>query len=381
MTLMMFMTAHAVNDGFSWIIPPLLPAIREHFHLSYSEMGAFYSSYQFFGNIMQAPAAYLVYFAPLSTIIVSGLVWVSAWLFLASFSSSYGILVGASAVSGIGRATYHPLAATAISRIFGRESLGRAIAFHMSGSSIGQVVGPFLVGMLLSFGWRLPIQVWSVLGLLAGLCLFLYLRNQKEALHTENKALRLPFFSLPLGIYLVAISIWGIAQTGLMTFLPLFLVDYRDFSAQKAAAVYGVMALSGAIFRPFFGTLMDRMGRRKPVIIGGFVISALSILLLTTFRDPWIFYLSIILLGTFGSGHSGLSDTFMIELIPSSRREETLGVIFTVRQGLAALAPFIVGLFSERFHLSGTFLVLALVPLITASILCLAEEKPIKPAG
>jgi len=27
--LMMFMLAHAVNDGFGWIIPPLLPAIRE----------------------------------------------------------------------------------------------------------------------------------------------------------------------------------------------------------------------------------------------------------------------------------------------------------------------------------------------------------------
>ena len=37
--LVVFMVAHGVNDGFLWIIPPLLPAIREHFQLSYTEMG------------------------------------------------------------------------------------------------------------------------------------------------------------------------------------------------------------------------------------------------------------------------------------------------------------------------------------------------------
>lgn len=375
--LMMFMAAHAANDGFLWVIPPLLPAVREHFHLSYTEMGAFYTSFRFFGDILQAPVSYLVYLAPTSVIIVSGMLWSSFGMFLASLSTSYGMLVWTSAVSGIGRATYHPLAVTILSRVFGRDSLGRAIALHLSGSAIGHVAAPFLVGLLLShFGWRFPIQIWSALVLLAGVSLFFFLKHQKEDLHSKGKAPRFPFFSRSLGIYLLAVCTWGIAQSGLMTFLPLFLVDYRGFSTGKAAAVYGIMSLSGAICRPLVGALMDWMGKRKPVLVGGFIIVSLSILGLTTIKTPWMMYLSIVLLGTFGSGHTGLADTFMIEMIPSYRLEETIGFIYTIRMGTASLSPLIVGFASERMSLFLSFLILGFIPIFTALVLSLIEEKP-----
>ena len=376
--LIMFMAAHAVNDGFAWVIPPLLPAIREHFQLSYTEMGAFYTFFRFFGNILQWPAAYLILFAPLSTILVGGLLWLSIGMFLSTLSASYGVMVFLSGVSGIGGATYHPLAVSLLSRVFGRESLGRAIALHLSGSSIGHVIAPFLVGLLLSlFGWRVPIQVWSGLGLLAGVGLFIFLKKEKENFHPMKKTLRLPFFSQSLGIYILAESLWGVAQMGIMTFLPLFLVDYRSLTPSRAAAVYGIMALSGSIFRPFIGALMDRMGRRKPVIIGGFLIAGLSILGLTSIDIPWATYVFIVLLGTFGSGHSGLADTFMIEMIPSQRREETLGFVYSMRLGIASLSPLIVGFSSERISLSYAFLILASVPVLSAFFLSFAKEKPV----
>ena len=377
--LMMFMAAHAVNDGLGWVIPPLLPAIREHFHLSYTEMGAFYTLFRIFGNILQAPAAYLVHIVPISVLLVGGLLWSSIGMFLASWSSSYKMLVWISAVSGIGRATYHPLAVTMLSRTFRRDSLGRAMALHLSGSSIGQVIAPFLVGLLLTqYGWRLPIRVWAALGLVAGVSLFFFLRHQKEIHYIRGgKTLSLPFFSKPLGIYLLAVGVWGIAQTGFMTFLPLFLVDYRDFSTGKAAAVFGIMSLSGAICRPFMGGLMDWMGRRKPVIIGGFIIAGLSILGITTLQTPGMMYLCIVLMGAFGAGHSGLADTFVVEMIPSHRREETLGFIYTVRMGIAGMSPIIVGFASEQTSLFYAFLILAAIPVFSASLLSLAEEKPV----
>jgi MFS family permease len=163
-----------------------------------------------------------------------------------------------------------------------------------------------------------------------------------------------------------------------MTFLPLFLVDYRGFSKEMAAATYGIMSLAGAICRPFLGALMDRMGRRKPVIIGGFIFAALSILGLATVKPLIIMYLCIVLLGVFGSGHSGLSDIFMIEMIPSNRREETIGFILTARMSIASLAPIMVGLIAERIPLPHIFMILAVVPMFTASIISLAEERPIE---
>jgi len=375
--MIVFMVAHAVNDGFLWVIPPLLPALRDRFNLSYAEMGSLYTLFRISGDILQAPVAYLVHFAPASVILTGGFLWTSVGMFLASLTSGYGMLAWIFAASGIGRATYHPLAATVLSRVFGRETLGRAIALHMTGSSVGQFIAPFLVGIFLTYyGWRSPIMVWSGLGISTGLILYFFLRNQKESLTHGAKVLSPPFFSRPIGVYLLAVSVWGIAQTALMTFLPLFLVDYRGFSKEKAAAIYGIMSLSGAICRPFLGALMDRMGSRKPVIIGGFIFAGLSILGLATMKSLLNMYLCIALLGVFGSGHSGLSDTFMIEMIPSNRREETLGFIFTVRMSIGSLAPIIVGLIAERIPLPHIFMALAVIPIFTASMISLAEERP-----
>lgn len=48
--LAVFMAAPAVNDGFLSILPPFLPAIREHFQLSCAEAGAFYTLFRFFAG-------------------------------------------------------------------------------------------------------------------------------------------------------------------------------------------------------------------------------------------------------------------------------------------------------------------------------------------
>lgn len=377
--LMMFMVAHAVNDGFGWIIPPLFPAIREYFSLSYTEMGAFYTLYQLFGSVFQAPVAYLVHLAPISAILVGGLLCSSVGMLLASLSYSYGALVWISAISGIGRSTYHPLAVTMLSRIFGRDSFGRAMGLHLSGSSAGMVVAPLLVGLLLScYSWRLPLQVWSALGIVVGLSLFFFLRHHRQDLQPENKSLGWPFFSRSLGIYLLAVCTWGVAQRGLVAFLPLFLVDYRQFSTGAAAATFGIMSFSGTVCRPFFGALMDRMGRRKPVVIGGFIVASISMLTIATIHNLWALYPAIVLLGIFGSGHTGLADTFMIEMIPSHRREETLGFHYTVRMGIASLSPVAVGWTSERISLSNSYLILALVAGLSAVLLSLAEERPME---
>ncbi len=375
--LVMFMTAHGVNDGFGWIIPPLLPFIREYFQLSYTDMGLFFSAFRFSGSILQAPISYLVHWIPASSLLAGGLIWSSLGMLIASFSTGYTMLFWLSTVSGFGRATYHPLAVTILSRIFGRKTLGRAIGLHLSGSGAGMVVAPFLAGLLLTrFSWRLPLQIWCAMGLMAGVMLTIFLRHQQQSVDPQRHKLHWPFFSRPLVIYITGASIWGLAQGGFMAFMALFLVDQRGFSPQAAASVYGMMSLAGLICRPFIGALMDRMGRRKPVIIAGYLISAASILAVLSVHRQWLLLPPLILLGIFGSGHSGLADTFMIESIPSHRREETLGFVYTLRMGISALSPLLIGFASERIAIQRSFLILALLAATAALVIAAAEEKP-----
>ena len=279
--------------------------------------------------------------------------------------------------SGLGRATYHPLAVTILSRVFGRDRLGRAIGFHLSGSGAGMVVAPFLVGLLLPrFSWRLPLQIWCGTGLLAGFGLTFFLRHHYKEINPNVRAFHWPFFSRPLLLYILSSSTWGLAQGGILAFMALFLVDERGFQPESAALIFGLMALSGVACRPYLGALMDRMGRRKPLIIMGYVISAISILGLVLITHRWLIIAPLILLGIFGMGHSGLADTFMIESIPSLRREETLGFVYTFRMGISSISPFLIGILAELVRIERAFLFLSILPWAAAIIIFFAAEKP-----
>ena len=375
--LAVFMVAHGINDGFGWIIPPLLPFMREYFQLSYADMGAFFSVFRFTGSILQAPAAYLVNWMPASTVLAGGLIWCSLGMFIASFSFSYAALLWLSAISGFGRATYHPLAVSILSRIFGRDRLGRAVGLHLSGSGIAMVTAPLLVGILMTrYSWRMPLQIWSGFGLLAGVGLAFYLRQHRKEVSPRQRKFSWPFFSRPLVFYLSGSSIWGISQGGVMAFTALFLVDQRQFRPEAAAAIYGLMAISGLICRPFLGVLMDRMGRRKPVIIAGYIIAAMSIIGLVFFTWQWAIYVALSLLGIFGVGHAGLADILMIESIPTQRREETLGFVYTFRMGISAMSPLMIGILSEWVTIQYAFFILAFLPLCAAFLIYRVEEKP-----
>jgi MFS family permease len=89
----------------------------------------------------------------------------------------------------------------------------------------------------------------------------------------------------------------------------------------------------------------------------------------------WALYIPLFLLGIFGAGHSGLADTFMIESIPSHRREETIGLVYTFRMGISAAAPLLVGILSEWTTIEHTFLILAFLPGFAALLISSAEEK------
>jgi MFS family permease len=147
---------------------------------------------------------------------------------------------------------------------------------------------------------------------------------------------------------------------------------------EKAAATYGIMSLSGTLCRPFIGAVMDWLEKRKPVVMAGLTIASLSILAMTTVQSPWMLYVFVVLLGVFGTGHSGLADTFMIEMIPSSRREETLGFIYTIRMGIGSASPVLVGIFSERFSLPNAFLILAGLGGLSVLLLSLTKERPVE---
>jgi FSR family fosmidomycin resistance protein-like MFS transporter len=361
--LIAFMVAHAANDGFNAIFPPLLPLIREHFHLSYAQLGGFLSLFRFFGSVLQIPVGYLAHFIPSSTIMVWGLFWVSTGMLLATFAGSYWMLASACSFAGIGRASYHPLSFSLLSRVSPRKRLGRIIGLHMGASSAAHLIAPFLIILLADrFGWYWPIRLWCLYGIMAAFILLVVLRRQigKER-KVEGKALRLPYISSSLVFYCLFRICWAIARNGMSTFLPLFLVEKAHVSIKVATLYYVAMYLIEVMTRPMIGAFSDRVGRRKPVILSGCVLFGILFLALTVFQTKLVLLVIILGIGLFAGTIPVVGQTYAIEMIPSEQRERTLGFVFTIMTATTTFTPLIVGFLADYFGLMQSFIILPLL--------------------
>lgn len=355
-----FMLAHAANDGFSALFPPLLPLIREHFDLSYAKLGGVLTSYTFFGSLLQIPMGYLSYIIPSSTLMVAGLFWVSSGLLLATFSKNYWGLITSFSFAGMGTSTYHPLSFSFLYKFYGREILGRVIGFHMGASSAAHMVTPLLVILLANrFGWFWPIRVWCFYGMLATAVLWAVLRKRAaEEIRKTGKTIRLPFMSRSLLLVIIFRFAWSFAWRGMSVFMPIFLVETAHFSIKIATLYFMTMYLIELFARPMVGAYSDKIGKRKIIIIAELMVCIFLFLALTIFKAKLIVLFIIMGLGFVGGSLPVVGQTYVMEMIPDEQKERTLGYIFTINTVAATFAPLFVGFIADYFGLIHSFLVM-----------------------
>jgi len=366
-----FMLAHAANDGFGGLFPPLLPLIRESYNLNYSQLGGFITLFRFFGGILQIPVGYLAYFIPSSTLMVTGLLWVSIGLLIGTFSKSYWMLASSFSFAGIGCATFHPLSFSVLSKLFNKEILGRIIGLHMGASSAAHLIGPILILLLANrFGWYWPIRVWSVFGIIAAVFMLLVLRrNTEKEQKAEGKAFMLPFISTSLVLFVLFRMGWTFAWKGMATFLPLFLVETAQFSVKFATLFYMAMYLIELFARPIVGDISDRLGNRKALIMAECIMCAVLFMALIFIKAKLILLFIVLGLGFFAGTMPVVAQAYAIEMIPYKQRERTLGFFFTLNAVATILSPLGAGFIADHFGLTESFV--ALTALIGVSLIFL----------
>ncbi len=375
--LVTFILAHAANDGFSAIFPPLLPLIRDHFKLSYAQLGGFFSLFRLFGSYLQVPAGYLAHFISSSTILVSGLLWLSTGVLLASFAGSFWALTASLSLAGIGRATYHPLSFSLLSKIYPKEKLGRIIGWHMTAPSVAHLICPLLVILLANrYGWYWPIRVWAVYGIATALMLLFVLRkNMVKQKKPEGKALRLPFVSSSLVLIVLFRMGWGIARNGMNVFLPLFLVENAHLSIQHATLYYMAQYVIELFTRPLVGVFSDKLESRKPVIIAEAILCCLLFIGLTIVRTKLALLFIILGIGLFAGTMPVIFQTYVIEMIPTDHRERTLGFVFTLNTAATTFSPLIVGFIADHFGLLKAFIILPAIIGVSTILLFFSKEN------
>jgi predicted MFS family arabinose efflux permease len=249
---------------------------------------------------------------------------------------------------------------------------GRDVAFghFMVAISIGQGLGPFIVGWVGGAATVPPTGPLFLLGVLAAaLCLAISFGIRpapRAAAHEESgSVITLPELLRRPGMLAVLIASVVTVTAGdlLVIYLPLLGTE-RNIDAHHIGMLLLVRSLSALVARVFYARLIYAFGR-MPLTLSSTFLAAGAFVLLAVPSLP-IMYAATVLIGVGLGIASTLTLSGIVEVAPPSARATAMSLRITGNRIGLVFMPFVAGLVAAAAGVAGILLLTALSLATTA---------------
>ncbi len=361
---------HSINDFYGMLLPPLLPALREAFALTYTQAGAVPFVSTGLSALLQPTLGYVADRKQArKRMMMVGFAGAAAATAVLGLTGSYVGLLIVAALMGLGLSTYHAQSATFLTYNF-RQNRGLAQGIHGIGNGVGFMLAPVLVTLLATaFGWRSATLLLAIPAVLAAVLVQLALREPPVQGHAGFIA----GITRPL-VLLTLINGLGLASTsGFVTWLPSF---YRAQGQTLIAsgALTAAMSIATLIAQPLGGSMSDRVGRRT--IIGASL--GTSGLLLALFVVAPGLETMVALSIAIGFCASLLPPVMMVyasELAAGERTGMAVGIVWGLGTAVSSVSPLVTGSLIDSTGFGGAFLALSGVALVAGVLTRLLPKR------
>lgn len=348
------------------ILSPTLPRIERDLGISHAEAGLLMTAYFIPYALSQIPGGKLSDRYGPRYVLAASILIMAFPTALMGFAKNLAEALFLRVVTGAGAGFYFaPLNSVIFNQFAGRER-GRTLGLTSSGAGFGIILGAALTGFLVeTFGWRFLL----FLSVGAVLTLPLFLRLSEEPLPSrrasaqgrggvEWRAMKYP---VTIGF------IHHLTYNVFLTYVPLFLVQNRQFSVAGASLAFSTIPLLMLLGHPISGYLADFFDRRSLVVASlmGCTVSILAFL-----RSWDVVYLGaslFLMSATLNTLYTPLTAYAMDASRPSSIGINLATLNMMAYVGSAA-GPYIAGLIADRYGFEISFtsmaalMALALIP-------------------
>jgi predicted MFS family arabinose efflux permease len=316
---------HGVSHFFHFMIPPLFPWLMVEFGLTFTQVGAAMTVFFVVSGVGQALAGFVVDRIGALRVLYGGVALLALSGLALAAAQSYGMLLAAAALAGMGNCVFHPADFTLLNRRVSNSRLGHAFSVHGLSGSLGWAAGPVLmIAIATPFGWRAAAIGASLVGFLALAFLFLNrgLLHDVAIAATEPAKkkggsvafLRVPVVWMCFAFFLVAVMAFGALQN----FAPPVLE--RTYGVTLAIATTGLTAYllasaAGTAVGGFFASKGEHQDRLVAVALGCAAMCAVA--LASGALPPWSIVVMMGAMG-FGVGFTGPSRDILVRRAATS---------------------------------------------------------------
>jgi len=134
---------HFLNDLMQSLIPAAYPLLKENLSLTYTQIGLITFVFQGTASILQPLIGLYTDRRPFPYAMSAGMASTGSGLILLAHASSFGIILAAVALIGLGSAIFHP-EASRIARLAAGMRPGFAQSVFQVGGNAGSALGPLV---------------------------------------------------------------------------------------------------------------------------------------------------------------------------------------------------------------------------------------------
>ncbi len=285
--------------------------IKTEFHLTSLQQGIILSSFSWGYVLFMLLGGYLVDKKGSRIMGALSCFFWSIFTGLGALAGNFKILLSSRILLGMGEAPIFPSNAKVVKQWFPLKERGRATALFDSGSYIGSAIAaPFIIYLMVTFGWRYSFAIFSILGIIWSAVWFYYYRDPEnfKGLSDEERAIlpmqenkeldikiKIPFKGLLMNRKIIGISIgffcYNYLKSFFLTWFPTYLVMGKGFSLIKVGFIAMIPPLVAILGELLIGYLTDRMiskninvsfARKIPLCLGMLISSVIIFSVFTT---------------------------------------------------------------------------------------------------
>ena len=355
--------AHLLHDIYSAFLAPLFPLLIEKLGLSYFMIGGL-TVIQRIASLFNPFIGLLVDRKDLRYFIILTPAITAVTMSLIGLAENFFQLALLLFIMGWSAAFFHVPGPVLIKRVSG-DRMGLGMSFYMVAGELARSLGPIIIVAAVSW-WGLEGTYRLIpAGLIASFILFFRLRKLK---HIEVKTKKIDISVRELlielkGFYLNITGYTfsrGLLKSLLVTFLPTYYVAQGE-SLWFAAYTLSILQFSGAIGSFFAGSVSDRIGRRRTLIIISLITPVLMLLFVMT--SGWLNMLILMLIGLFIFGSTPVL-LAMVQDMSAERPSFNNGVFMTISFAFGAFATLFIGFLADFIGLEKSFMLSPLFALI-----------------
>lgn len=174
--------------------------------------------------------------------------------------------------------------------------------------------------------------------------------------------------------YLIARSMAFLGNMG-SAFMAVYAIQRFDLGDEQAAIFTSVILITGLLGYAVLGSLSDRIGPQKIVLIS-FLAWGAGLLIAILARSIWVYYLVFALFGLYWAGLNIGDSMLVMEIGDEGMRPTYLGMARTLTGGFLLVAPVLSGWLVERFNYEVMFAVSMIFVLISSVLIVAVKDRP-----